>query len=283
MNMRIIIADDEPLAVRRVLQEIGTLPGVEVAGIAVDGGEALKLVKAVRPDLLLLDIAMPEMNGIEVLEALDSKNPPCVVFISAHPNFAVEAFRGGAVDYLVKPLDGGQLRDAIARSRRTLASRSAEERIAELMAVVETLKRQQETKVKQPFEEFLWAQHRGELIRIAVASVDRFGVEGDYVIIHAGNREYLIHESLRNLEGRLDPERFARIHRSAIVRLDAVTSVRRQRFGAYSLCIGEREWVNVGRSHRHVVKRILGPGSPVAPDNGIAIPARSRKTQIGAP
>ena len=123
--MRIVIADDEPLALRRLQVALDAIPEVEIVGVADDGKQALDLIDSLSPDIVLLDIRMPEMSGLELVDALDHPSPPAVIFITAYDSFAVEAFREGAIDYLLKPLDEDRLRIAIERAQLALTTRDA--------------------------------------------------------------------------------------------------------------------------------------------------------------
>jgi DNA-binding LytR/AlgR family response regulator len=254
VTVRTVIADDEPLALTRLRQELSDIPEIQVIGAASDGAQALEMITRERPDLVILDIAMPVLSGIEIIEALGGENPPAVVLLSAHDQFAVDAFREGAVDYLLKPLDGTRLRQAIDRACSALLTRNAEQRIRELKHVIDAL-RSQEALREDRYEKDLWIPHRGEMIRVPLAGIDWFGVDGDYVVIHAAGQEFLMHESLRNLGTRLDPSKFARVHRNAIVRIEGVASVERLRFG-YRLRLVSGDLVSVGRTYRDALNLI---------------------------
>jgi DNA-binding LytR/AlgR family response regulator len=259
MRLRAVIADDEPLAVRRIEQALAAIADIEIVGAASTGRETLSLIGESRPDLVLLDIAMPELSGLDVVEALDPESPPAVIFVSAHDRFAVDAFREGAVDYLMKPLDSDRLRQAVDRARLMLRTRDAEQRIGELRAALEALRLQHGPPEAPAYERHLWVARRGATIRIAVDEVRWFGVEGDYVVLHVGESEHLIHDSLRSLETRLDPARYVRVHRNAIVRIDSVEAIERLRFGAFRLRLDDGTPVKVGRTYRDSVRRILAP------------------------
>lgn len=257
MRLRTVIADDEPLAVTHLCAKLATIDDLEVVAIARDGAGALEAIRRHRPNLLILDIAMPNLTGIDVVEAVDDADPPAVIFISAHDQFAVDAFRTGATDYLLKPLDPERLRQAIDRVRLLLQQRSAEQRIGELRQVVTALRKEAQRRREQDYEDSFWVSSRGQLSRVMVRDVLWFGSEGDYVRIHTDAQQFLIHESLRSLEQRLDPDRFVRVHRQAIVALAAVASLQRLAFGAVRLNLANGDAVNVGRYYRDALQSIL--------------------------
>ena len=255
--MRVVIADDEPLALRRLEIALDAIPDVEIVGVADDGKQALDLIDSLSPDIVLLDIRMPEMSGLELVDALDHPSPPAVIFITAYDSFAVEAFREGAIDYLLKPLDEDRLRIAIERAQLALATRDASQRIAELREALTSLQREEAAREKPAYEEYIWVSSRGQVIRVPMDDVHWFEAEGDYVVIHA-DRNHLIHDSLRDLESRLDPQRFLRVHRGAIVCIQSVVGLDRSDFGAVRLRLVDGAEVAVSRSYKKATLSALG-------------------------
>ena len=255
--MRVVIADDEPLALRRLQIALDAIPDVEIVGVADDGKQALDLIDSLSPDIVLLDIRMPEMSGLELVDALDHPSPPAVIFITAYDSFAVEAFREGAIDYLLKPLDEDRLRIAIERAQLALATRDASQRIAELREALTALQREEAAREKPAYEEYIWVSSRGQVIRVPVDDVHWFEAEGDYVVVHA-DRNHLIHDSLRDLESRLDPQRFLRVHRGAIVCVQSVVGLDRSDFGAVRLRLVDGAEVAVSRSYKKATLSALG-------------------------
>ena len=201
-RLRTLIVDDEPLAVERLQLLCAGLPELELVGTAADGQAALRMVAALAPNLLLCDIAMPGLDGIGVAGALAATPaPPSIVFVTAFDAFAVGAFDVAAVDYLLKPLARERLAQAIARvrARRTPAATQS-----------------------SPWLEEIWVPHRAEIVRLDVRDIERIEAERDYMRLHLGERSYLVHQTLGELERRLDPAQFLRLHRSAIVRRDRI-------------------------------------------------------------
>ena len=249
-TLRTLIVDDEPLAVERMQIICAGIPALAVVGTASDGAAALRLVEALAPDLVLLDMTMPELDGLSVARRLSGRaNPPAVVFVTAHDSFAVEAFDLDAVDYVLKPVTAERLERAIGRAlarRGAGAPREASDWIAEF-----------------------WVPHRSELLRIAAADVARIDAERDYVRLHlAGSqaggsgqaiaRSYLLLQTIAGLEARLDPAKFIRVHRSVILRRDRIVGLRHDGLGVWSVELAGEEPVRIGRTYLARVKALAG-------------------------
>jgi two-component system response regulator AlgR len=241
--IRFLIVDDEPLAVERLGMLLARLPNVEVAGSANDGEEALRAVAAAAPDAVLLDIAMPGMDGMDVARALGrSQRPPVVIFVTAFDTFAVAAFDVDAVDYVMKPVSAERLERAVGRARERLAQRDSGEPAAE-----------------QPrFLEEFWVSEARGLVRLAAADVDRISAERDYMRLHVGGRSWLINHSMARLEEELDPSLFVRLHRSSIVRRDFVTGLRRDLSGRWHAQLADGEEQKVGRLYLPNARALSG-------------------------
>jgi two-component system, LytTR family, response regulator AlgR len=241
--LRVLIVDDEPLAVERLQVICAGISGLSIAGTAADGAAALRLVEALSPDLLLLDMTMPGLDGLAVARALGRQaNPPAVVFVTAHDGFALEAFDLDAVDYVLKPVAPERLERAIGRA---VARRSARPRIPSAW-----------------ISEF-WVPHRSELLRIAAADVTRIDAERDYVRLHVGgvgdgSRSYLLLHTVSRLEERLDPVMFIRIHRSIILRRDRIIGLRHDGLGVWSAELDDGSALRIGRTYLAKVKGMAG-------------------------
>ena len=240
--LRTLIVDDEPLAVERLQVICARLSGLTVVGTASDGEAALRLVDALAPDLLLLDMTMPGLDGLGVARALARQQAPetlapALVFVTAHDSFAVEAFDLDAVDYVLKPVAPERLERAIARAvaRRGSRVRAPGEWISEF-----------------------WVPHRSELLRIAAGDVDRIDAERDYVRLHIGDRSYLLLQTVTSLEARLDPEQFIRLHRSTILRRDRITGLRHDGLGVWSAELQDGTALRIGRTYLARAKAMAG-------------------------
>jgi len=240
--LRTLIVDDEPLAIERLQILAARIPALHVVGTASDGAQALRLAEALAPDLLLLDMTMPEADGLTVARRLVMQAPrPAVIFITAHDQFAVEAFDCDAVDYVLKPVAEDRLLRAIERA---LARRSADPR-----PLVEA--------PGEWLEEF-WVPHKSELIRLAAGDIDRIDAERDYVRLHVGARSYLLLHTIQRLEDRLDPARFIRLHRSTIVRRDRIAGLRHDGLGVWSAELADGTALRIGRTYLPRAKAMAG-------------------------
>ena len=240
--LRTLIVDDEPLAVERVQVICAEIPSVQVVGTASDGAAALRLAEKLEPDLVLLDMTMPEIDGLGVARKLaEQEQAPVVIFVTAHDHFAVEAFDCDAVDYVLKPVAADRLERAIERA---LARRG---------------QRRQKT---SRFLDELWVPHRSELLRIAVNEVRQIDAERDYVRLHVGGedtqRSYLLLQTIAGLESRLDPEQFIRIHRSTILRRDNIRGLRHDGLGVWSVELQNGKALRIGRTYLARVKAMAG-------------------------
>lgn len=249
-DLKIVIADDEPLAAERLERLLGRLDNLEIVGIASDGEEAVALSEEKRPDLLLLDIAMPGMDGIEVARALSKgKNSPAVVFVTAFDRFAVAAFEVAAVDYLMKPVEAKRLAEAIERAREHVALHRDEDA---------STPHTEEKDDDSPWLTEFWASDLSGLVRIAADDIDRVSAERDYMRLHVGERSWLIHYSMAKLEEGLDPAKFVRLHRSALVRRDFVAGFSRNASGRWVARLQDGTEQPVGRLYADRVREMAG-------------------------
>jgi two-component system, LytTR family, response regulator AlgR len=236
--LRTLIVDDEPLALERMQLICRDLPAIEVAGTALDGAEALRLIGALAPDLVLLDMTMPELDGLAVARSLvRAENPPAVIFVTAHDNFAVEAFDLEAVDYVLKPVTPERLTRAVARAIARRGARAG---------------------TKSDWLTEFWVPYRSELLRIAASDIDQIDAERDYVRLHVGERSYLLLQTVSGLEARLDPEHFIRLHRSVILRRDRITGLRHDGLGVWSAELENGSAVRIGRTYLTRAKAMAG-------------------------
>ena len=234
--LRTLVVDDEPLAVERLQILCAQVPEIALVGTATDGEAALRMIEALNPDLVLLDIAMPGLGGMEVAAALEGKaNAPAIIFCTAFDQFAIAAFDVSAVGYLLKPVTAEKLARAVAR----VADRRATLAAAPVHAAW--------------LDEF-WVPHRSEVVRIAAIDVDRIEAERDYMRLHVGTRSFLLHQTIGELERRLDPERFIRLHRSTIVRRDTIAKLSHDGLGTWSATLTGGTEQRIGRSYKDAVR-----------------------------
>lgn len=248
--MRVLIVDDEPLARRRLVQLLAANPDVEIAGEAKSGREALELVELLRPDVLLLDIEMPVVDGFAVLKALPPGAAPAIVFVTAFQDHAVKAFELRATDFVVKPVAGDRLARALEQARSDLEARRAGERLAFLQARLADL----ESRALSASDPGLWVQIGSERRCLALTEIRWLQAERDYVRVHMNARAHLVNAMLGDMEKALDGEAFMRIHRSSIVRKDKVRAVLRGRFSTPVLELDDGQLLPVGRKYREAVR-----------------------------
>lgn len=246
-RLRTIIVDDEPLAVERLQILCAAETNIDLVGTAADGAAALRLAQSLTPDLILLDIGMPKMDGISVARAVAlMERKPAIIFVTAFDNFAVEAFDLDVVDYMLKPVSADRLSRAIARAA---AGRQTPPKPIE--------PKHSETSDGGYATEF-WVSHRSELIRIATSDIERVEAERDYMRLHTGGRSYLLHQTISTLEQRLDPAHFQRIHRSHIIRHDLISGLRHEGGGVWHAVLSDGQSMRIGRKYLADVKRLAG-------------------------
>lgn len=248
MSVRVLIVDDEAPARRKLRSHLAGRPGIEVAGEAADGLAAVESIRTLRPDLVLLDIQMPGLSGFEVIETVGVDVMPAVVFVTAYDEFAVEAFEVQAVDYLLKPYSRERLERALERALRAIEHREdGREAVRGLLDRVLAGRR--------PLRRLV-VKSGDRLLLVPLHDVLHLAADGNYVKVHTPSGVHLLRETLTALEARLDPERFARIHRSEIVNLDAVKEIQPYFHGDLVVVLRNGEQLRLSRRYRD---RVLGP------------------------
>ena len=245
MTLRILIIDDEELARQRIRRLLAREEDVEVIGEACDGAQAVDSIRSLRPDLVFLDVQMPEVDGFAVLERLRPHPPPAVVFVTAHDDYAVRAFEVHAVDYLRKPFDAVRFKEAFSRARRRLAGAAAEERARKLDALLAQVEAQPPRS-----RERLMVRSDGRLYFVRIDDIDWVEAAGNYVKLHVGRDTHLMRETMAGIEKMLDSSRFLRIHRSAIVNLDRVREMQPWFSGEYTVILRDGTQLRLSRVYR---------------------------------
>jgi two-component system LytT family response regulator len=248
-RIRAVVVDDEPLARERIRALLEAEPAVEVVAECGDGGAAINAVSRHRPDLLFLDIQMPEMDGFEVLEALDPDRLPAVVFVTAYDEYALRAFDVHAVDYVLKPIDPDRFRTAVARARGRMVRPEGSDR--GVAALLDALRAERRGPVR-------FVVRNGERLGFVRADeIDWIESDGNYAKLHAAGRVHVMRATLKAVEHRLDPETFVRIHRSFIVNLDRVTTVEPYFHGEYVVIMKDGTKLTSSRSHSAALRARL--------------------------
>lgn len=256
--LRIALVDDEPPALRRLQMALEKARDVEVVGQAGNGEEALALIRRGGIDVVLLDIRMPGLSGLDLARAIDPAEAPAFIFVTAFSRFATDAFELAAVDYLLKPVEFERLHEALERARQSLQSRAARLRIAELEEVVAALRAAEAGAPESGFADEIWVPDRGDRLRLPVSLIDWVEAERDYVRIHSRGRSFLVRKAIRKLQAELDPADFLRVHRGALVRRDRIVRLARRPGGPAAVVLQSGAEVPVARRQAAQVRRVVG-------------------------
>jgi two-component system, LytTR family, response regulator len=254
--IRVVIVDDEPIARRGIRQLLAPHQDVEIAGEARNGREAVQMLRAIAPDLVFLDVQMPELDGFGVLRQLDAPRLPAVIFVTAHDTFAVRAFELHAIDYLVKPVHEARFEDALQRARERFASRNTAELSRRLSELLANGARPGAAASPDPPRRLVIATGGTDLV-LDVAEIAWIEADDYYAAVHAGGRRHLLRESLASLEQRLGGSRFVRVHRSAMVNLEHVREIRARMSGDSVVVLRNGTEIPLSRRRRDRVARAV--------------------------
>lgn len=250
--IRVLLVDDETLAREMVREMLHADPDVEIVGECVNGREAVDAIRRTQPDLIFLDVQMPEVGGFEVLEALERSLIPNVIFITAYDQYAVRAFEVHALDYLLKPFDRERFTTSWERAKaHILRERNGgvDRRILALL---------QELKAGTRFLERLVIKSGGRIYFLETSEIDWIEAEGNYVSVHTGKKAHLLRETISSLESQLDPKKFVRIHRSSIVRIDRIQELQPWFHGEYRVILNSGTQLTLSRKYREKLQEALG-------------------------
>ena len=252
MAIRTILIDDEPLAREKTRTLLADELDIEIIGECRDGREAVETIENEKPDLIFLDVQMPEMDGFEVLENLDPEHMPTVVFTTAFDQYALKAFDVHAVDYLLKPFNRARLKEAVDRARQTVQRRQGGDVREQLMALLKEV-----GKDRPQYPERLVIKSSGRVIFLRSEEIDWIDAAGNYVRIHSGSESHMLRETMGRLEERLDPSRFIRIHRSTIVHVERIKELQQQFHGDYLVVLKNGQRLTLSRSYRDKIQDLL--------------------------
>lgn len=251
-KIRTLIVDDEALARAKLRQLLAAEADVEIVGEAADGKRALELILEASPDLLFLDVQMPELDGFGVLSGLGDDRPPCVIFVTAHDKFAVQAFEAHAAEYLLKPFGRERLSRALDRARTLLRQGSAAK--ADLQPLTGLLA---ETARRTWAGGRIAVKSEGRILLLKVDELDWIEAADNYAVLHVGKESHVLRETMNSLEGRLDPERFLRLNRSTIVNLEQIRDFEPLFHGEYSVRLRNGVKVTCSRGYRERLRRFI--------------------------
>jgi len=265
MTIRTILVDDEPLAIQGLELRLQAHEDVEIIDKCQNGREAIRSIKTHKPDLVFLDIQMPGFDGFSVVQGLMEVEPPLFVFVTAYSDHAIRAFEANAMDYLMKPVDEARLADTLERVRQRLTEKRGVEEVEKLKEVLaevapeaaEELASSDADVSSSRYEKLINIKDRGQIFRVDVDTIEVVEAAGDYMCIKTADNTLVLRETMKDLEKRLDPRRFQRVHRSTIVNLDQVKQVKPHTNGECFLVLDSGSQVKVSRSYRDVVARFV--------------------------
>jgi two-component system LytT family response regulator len=252
MMLRVLIVDDEAPARRRIRRLVSSERDVAVAGECSDGAAAVEAIGSIQPDLVFLDVQMPELDGFEVVRQLDPSALPAVVFVTAFDQYAIRAFDVHAIDYLLKPFSRQRFLLALSRARERIHARRSD---TSLVSLIQSMRDRPRYLSRVP------VKSNGRIVVVDLRTVDWIEAADNYVRLHAGPREHVMRETLASLERRLDPEVFARIHRSTIVRVDRILELHPASHGDMDVVLRDGTTLSLSRTWRERVQRLFGGGT----------------------
>jgi two-component system LytT family response regulator len=253
VSIRALVVDDEPLGIQGVCSLLADEPDVDVVGECRNGGEAVKAIKALRPDLVFLDIQMPVMDGFEVLEELGEDEMPLVVFVTAFDQYSLQAFSVHALDYLLKPIERERLQEALKHIRKILTGRGQPEMIRKMMSLLEDVETH-----RRKLDRFV-VRDQGRIFFVKAEQVDAIEATGVYIHLYRGKDSFMLREPLSSLEQRLDSRKFIRVHRSWILNVDRIQEIQPRPGGIYLVRLEGDRVVPVSRGYRMKIEALLDP------------------------
>ncbi len=268
-TIRTVLVDDEPLAIEGLEVRLKAFKDIEVVATCPNGRKAIEATRKKKPDLIFLDIQMPGFDGFDVIRSLIGDFMPLVVFVTAFDQYALKAFEAHALDYLLKPVDDALLRRTIQRARKAIQQRRIIDQNAKLVNLIEgmedppkailsaILEDPEGVAPRDVYEHHLNIKDRGRITRVDVSEIDYIDAAGDYMCIHTPGKTHILRATMKEMDKRLDPKMFQRVHRSAIVNLDRVKELVSHANGEYFLFLAGGDRVKVSRSYKNVIGRFL--------------------------
>jgi two-component system LytT family response regulator len=253
-RVRVAVADDEPLARERVVSMLAPHQNYEVVAECIDGAAAVAALRTSNIDVLFLDVRMPELDGFQVLEALGDAAVPVIVFVTAFDDYARRAFDVSALDYLLKPFDRARFEKTLARVDAQLASSEARKMSAELKEFLSGFTGSQPAAYPERFP----VKSSGDIYFVRAADIDWVDANGNYVTLHALGRKHLIRDTLKSFESKLDPRKFVRVHRSAIINLDRLRKLQPYFHGEYVVTLSDGTTLTSSRGYSDRLRSLIG-------------------------
>jgi len=250
MSIRAVIVDDEPLARKRIHDLLREDREIEIVGECCSGSQALEMLEREKPDLLFLDVQMPEVDGFELLEAMEGICP-AVIFVTAYDKYALRAFDAQAVDYLLKPFNENRFQQAVQRAKERIRKAEGGQMSTELLSLLKDVQ-----SGRKPAERLV-IKSGGRVLFLKAGEIDYIEAAGNYLNLYVGKETHLIRETMQSLEARLDPERFLRIHRSTIVNLERIKELQPWFGGEYVVILRDGRKLTLSRTYRARVQQLL--------------------------
>lgn len=260
-QIRAVIVDDEPLARRNIRLLLNDDAEIEILGEASNGQEALALINKHSPDLVFLDIQMPEMDGFGVLENIDAAQLPVIVFVTAYDQYALKAFEYHALDYLLKPFDDARFAKALAQAKLQVEQRELKDLSERLVALLENRERPAEEPSRARYVSRWLIKSAGRVFFLKTDDIDYVQAEDYYVKLHVGRKGHLLRETMNEMEAKLDPSQFLRIHRSSIVNIERIRELQQHFNGEYIVLLHDGTELKLSRSRREQLQNLLKSGS----------------------
>jgi two-component system LytT family response regulator len=256
--VRVLLVDDEALARQRLEDLLRHQENVEIVGTADNGEAAIVSIRTLKPDLVFLDVQMPGKTGLDVIRTIGPDEMPATVFVTAYDQYALKAFDLAAIDYLVKPFDDERFEQAFARARRLVELEEVDRLSGQLRAVLQGGSIAGAPAARPEYLERIAVETRGQVRVVPVEEIEYITASGPYAELHVGGRAHVIRERMQMLEERLDPARFFRIHRSAIVRLDQIETLLRDPGGDYGVKLRSGVQLSVSRNRVEQLEKWMG-------------------------
>lgn len=244
MTIKTLIVDDEPLARDRIKRFLRDEDGVQIVGECKNGAEAIEAIASKDPDLVFLDIQMPEKNGFEVIKALGPKSLPTIIFVTAYDQYALQAFDVHALDYLLKPFNRERIKRAVSRAREHIEHKrlgNLDERLNSLLA---------DLRSERKYLDRLVVKSVGRVFFLKTDEIDWIEAAGNYVKLHVGREAHMIRETMNGIESKLDPDKFLRIHRSTVVNIDRIKELHPMFSGDYAVILRNGTELALSRNYR---------------------------------
>ena len=249
-KIRTLIVDDEPLARRNLRVLLEKDPQIEILDECRNGREAVKAINALSPDLIFLDIQMPELDGFDVLARVGAEQIQAIIFVTAFDQYALKAFEVHALDYLLKPFDDERFAFALRRAKSQIEAREINRVSKRLLALLEERQSLADSSAEKNYLTRLMIKASGRVVLLKVGEIDFIEADGNYAKLHVGRKAHLLREKMHDLEGRLDPAKFVRIHRSIIVNLDRIKELHPHFNGDYIVVLEDGRQLRLSRTRR---------------------------------